>query len=64
MSFAENFKKARIKAGLTQQQVANALGLDRSAIAHYEMGDSMPNARNLQKICEMMNITLEYLLKF
>ena len=64
MSFAENFKKARTEARLTQQQVADALGLDRSAIAHYEMGDSMPNARNLQKICEMMNITLENLLKF
>ena len=62
MSFAENFKNARIKAGLTQQQVGDAIGLDRSAIAHYEMGDSMPNARNLQKICELMNITLDELL--
>ena len=62
MSFAENFKKARTAAGLTQQQVADALGLDRSAIAHYETGDSMPNARNLQKICELMNITLNELL--
>lgn len=33
MSFSENFKRARQDAGLTQQQVADALGLDRSAIA-------------------------------
>ncbi|MCQ2485670.1 MAG: helix-turn-helix domain-containing protein [Clostridia bacterium] len=62
MSFAENFKRARLAADLTQQQIADALGLDRSAIAHYEMGDSMSNARNLQKICELMGITLNDLL--
>lgn len=63
MGFAENFKSARTQAGLTQQQVADALSLDRSAVAHYEMGDSMPNARNLQKICELFNISFDKLLK-
>lgn len=48
---------------VTQQQVADVLGLDRTAIAHYEMGDSMPNARNLQKICDLMNVTLDELLR-
>lgn len=63
MSFVENFKKARTEAGLTQQQVADALNLDRSAIAHYENGDSMPNARNIQNICELFNIKFDELLK-
>ena len=61
MSFADNFKKARTAAGLTQQQVADALGLDRSAVAHYEMGDSRPNLKNLPKICELLNVSLEAL---
>ena len=63
MSFAENFRNARTQAGLTQQQVADTLGLDRSAVAHYEIGDSMPNARNIQKICELLNIKFDELLK-
>ncbi len=63
MSFAENFKKARTDAGFTQQQVADALCLDRSAIAHYESGKSMPNIRNLNKICELFNITSVDLLR-
>lgn len=62
MSFAENFRNARKAAGLTQQQVAEALDLDRSAVAHYEIGDSMPNVRNLQILCELMNTTLNELL--
>ncbi len=61
MSFAENFKNARLAAGLTQQQVADALGLDRSAIAHYEMGDSTPNLKNFPKICELLNIGFDKL---
>lgn len=63
MSFAENFKTARTKAGLTQQQVADALKLERSSVAHYEMGDSMPSSRNLNKICEILNISLTELMK-
>ncbi len=62
MSFAENFRNARKNAGLTQQQVADALGLDRSAIAHYEKGDSEPAFKNIPKICELFNITLEELI--
>lgn len=63
MSFAENFRNARLEANLTQQQVADVLGLDRSAVAHYEMGDSMPNARNLQKICDLFSVKFNDLFK-
>ncbi|MBP9988884.1 MAG: helix-turn-helix transcriptional regulator [Ruminococcus sp.] len=63
MDFAKNFKEARIKAGLSQQKVADALGLDRSAIAHYEKGDATPNIKNIPEICELLNISFEELLK-
>lgn len=62
MTFAEKFKAARKAAGLSQQQVADELGLDRSAIAHYEMGDALPNVRNLPKISEILKIPLGELL--
>ncbi len=62
MSFAENFRNARKKAGLTQRQVADRLGLDRSAIAHYERGMSMPNLKNLAKICEILNVGTDELI--
>ena len=63
MSFAENFKNARTEAGLTQQQVADAIGIDRTSVTHYEMGDSMPSSRNLIKLCEVLNITMNELFK-
>lgn len=56
MSFSEKFRAARKKSGLSQQQLADELKLDRSAIAHYEKGTAMPNAKNIFKICKVLNV--------
>lgn len=61
MSFSENLKSARKSKGLTQQQLADLLRLDRSAIAHYEKGTAMPHARNIQKLCNILEITFDEL---
>ena len=63
MGFAENFKSARIKNGLTQKQIAEKLNIDRSSIAHYESGDSVPSTKNIQKICDMLNLSFEELFR-
>ena len=62
MSFAENFKKARINVGLTQKQVADALGFDRTTIAQYERGFSEPQFKNIPKICKILKISLDDLI--
>lgn len=49
MGFAENFKSARIKNDLTQKQIAEKLNIDRSSIAHYESGDSVPSTKIFKK---------------
>ena len=63
MGFAENFRKARLAAGLTQQQIAEKLNLDRSSIAKYEKGESAPNLKNLPEICKALDISTDKLLK-
>ena len=64
MSFSENFKTARKKKKLTQSQVAEALSIDRSAVAHYENGTAMPQAKNIQKICDILDIPIEKLFEW
>lgn len=59
MSFAENFRAARKELKLTQMEVAKLIGVERSAVAHYENGTSLPHAGNLQKICEILQISIE-----
>lgn len=49
MSFAENFRAARKELKLTQEEVAKLIGIERSAVAHYENGTSLPHAGNLKK---------------
>ncbi|HAX83518.1 MAG TPA: transcriptional regulator, partial [Ruminococcaceae bacterium] len=63
MSFAENFRAARKELKLTQEEVAKLIGVERSAVAHYENGTSLPHAGNLQKICEILEIPIEKLFK-
>ena len=63
MSFHENFKAARKKLKLTQQELGDMLGLDRSASAHYESGSSFPLMKNIQKICEVLGVSIEELMK-
>lgn len=62
MSFAENFKNARKVTGMTQEQLAEKLGVDRSSIAKYEAGKSTPNIKNLQQICKALDVSVEKLL--
>ena len=48
---------------LTQQQLADLLNIDRSAVAHYEKGTAMPQAKNIQILCDVLNITFDELLR-
>jgi len=63
MSFSENFKKARKNSGLTQQQLADMLETDRSSVSKYENGIGLPLANTLQKICEILGVTMDSLFK-
>ena len=63
MGFSENFRKARLAAGMTQQQLAEKLNLDRSSVAKYEKGSSTPSLKKLPEICETLNISIDDLLK-
>lgn len=52
--FAYNLKNARIKAELTQQDLANKAELKRSNIGAYEEGRAEPCYKDLIKICDIL----------
>lgn len=47
---------ARVNAGLTQKQVANALNISNKTICSWENGDSFPDALQISKICDLYGI--------
>ena len=52
----------RLKSGMTQNQVANTLKIDRSTVAKWEAGDALPRAATLAKLAAMYHCTMEELL--
>ena len=63
MTFGEKFKAEREKRKQTQQEVADALGINRRMITRYENGISFPRTKDAyRKIAEYFKVDVNYLL--
>ena len=57
MEIGQKIKKARLERGLTQQELGDIVGVQKSAIAKYENGRVVNIKRStLQKITKALNI--------
>ena len=57
MEIGQKIKKARLERGLTQQELGDIVGVQKSAIAKYESGRVVNIKRStLQKIAKALNI--------
>ena len=50
----EKIKAYREAAGLSQKQLADALGLDQSAISNWETGRTAPTINNLYRTADIL----------
>lgn len=55
-------KQHRMRAGLRQEDIAEKLGIDRSAVAKWEAGESLPRADKLPQLARLLNCTVDELL--
>ena len=62
MEFCEKLQELRKQKGLTQQQLAEALYVSRTAISKWEAGRGYPNIDSLKAIAQYFGITLDALL--
>lgn len=58
-----NFKLARIKARMTQQELGDATGITKRTIKNYETGARNMTVPNLIKIANALNVTTDFLLE-
>jgi transcriptional regulator with XRE-family HTH domain len=63
MSLSEKIKSARKQAGLTQQELADLIGVANSTVAGYEKGVREPDALKLKLIAKHTGVTGDYLLE-
>ena len=61
MSFASRLRQAREQSGLTQQDLAEKLGVTKSAIGNYENGVSSPKWDVLLKIFDVLHVEPNFL---
>lgn len=57
----ENIKKARLKAGLTQKEVAEKMGIQQPNYGQWERGIRKPKLETLEKLAEIFGTTVDAL---
>lgn len=61
MNIAEKIKAARNRAGMSQQELADAIHVSRSAVAKWESDKGLPDIENLKAIAGLFGMTLDEL---
>lgn len=62
VNFGSKVKELRLEKGLTQQQLANLLGVAVSAISSYESGSRYPSYEVLISLARIFHVSTDYLL--
>jgi transcriptional regulator with XRE-family HTH domain len=61
-SIGSRIRDLRIKRGLTQDQIAEQLGMNRANFSNYERDVAVPPAETLLKIADILHTTTDFLL--
>lgn len=59
-NIGDKLKTLRKTKGLTQQEVAEAIGVTRSTIGGYEIGRRNPHLSEMQKLADFYGVGLDY----
>lgn len=62
MALGERIQACRQRAGMSQEKVAELVGVSRQAVTKWEANQSAPNTENLFKLAEIFGSTVDLLL--
>lgn len=62
MALGERIKECRQNTGMSQEKVAELVGVSRQAVTKWEVNQSAPNTENLFKLAEIFGTTVDLLL--
>lgn len=60
--FGERLKMLREKAGVSQQKIADIVGVTQQAVGKWETGKAEPDLATVAKLAEYFNCSTDYLL--
>lgn len=64
MSLGNNLFKARKKVGLSQEVVAERLGISRQTVSKWETDETIPDIYQSKKLAKLYNLSLDELIEF
>ena len=62
MTTGQKIQALRKQRGLTQEQLAQRLGVSRQAVSRWELDESLPETANLLPLGEVLGVSLDILL--
>ncbi|MBR3004129.1 MAG: helix-turn-helix transcriptional regulator, partial [Lachnospiraceae bacterium] len=62
MELGKKIKQLRCKLGMTQEQLAERIGIGPQAVSKWENGDALPDTGILLELCDALNTTADKLL--
>lgn len=64
MSLGNSLFNARKKSGLSQEEVAEKLGVSRQTISKWELDETLPDIRQSKNLSVLYHVTLDELVEF
>lgn len=64
MSLGNSLYHARKKSGLSQEDVAEKLGVSRQTISKWELDETLPDIRQSKRLSNLYHLTLDELIDF
>ena len=64
MSLGNSLFRARKKSGLSQEAVAERLGISRQTVSKWELDETMPDICQSRKLSALYHVTLDELIDF
>lgn len=61
-NFPQKLREERKKRGMTQQEVADKIGINRGSYSNWENGKREPTLDNIIKLANILDVTVDYLL--
>ena len=62
--YSNRVRELRLAKSLSQEQLAEKIGLTKQAISQYERGERSPSMEVLEALCDFFNVSSDFLLGF
>ena len=59
----KRIRELRLQHGWSQTELGKRIGVNKSVISFYELGTRFPTYDNLLRICDVFNVSADYILR-